>query len=122
MNRLLPAAIALLCTACTSQPDYAWRETEPAFGADQAIAQYAFCGAIFAGLAHVAEDPDGQEALLRLAAATETRITKLGAGPNSTAVGDGLRHAAIYALGADADQIAAAAELCRDVVAMGESR
>lgn len=120
--RRLVAALALLATACTAQPDHAWRETEPAFGADQAVTQNAFCGAIFAGLAHVAEDPDDQETLLRLAAATEARITKLGAGQSSRAVTDGLRHAAIYALGADADQIAAAAELCGDVVAIGETK
>lgn len=122
MRRFLPAAIAMLATACTAQPDHVWRETEPAFGADQAVAQSAFCGAIFAGLSRVAEDPDDRATLLRLAAATDTRITKLGAGDGSSAVADGLRHAAIYAIGADADQIAVAAELCGDVVAMGENR
>ena len=121
MIRIPTLAAALLLTAC-ADPQHAWQPTEPSFGRDQAVTQQAFCCAIFASLSRVAEDPDDQATLLHLAAATETRIAKLGAAPGDVAVADGLRHAAIYALGATADQIAAAAEICGEVVAMGESR
>ena len=121
MTRLPTLAATLLLTACAA-PEHAWQPTEPSFGRDQAVTQQAFCGAIFAGLSRVAEDPDDQATLLHLAAATETRIAKLGASPGDVAIADGLRHAAIYALGATADQIAAAAELCGEVVAMGGAK
>lgn len=122
MKRLLPAALAILITACTADPEHAWQPTEPSFGRDQAIAQNAFCGVLFDGLATAADDEDDRAVLRRMSDATAVRLAQLGAGPADPSVRDGERHAAIYAFGARGDQIIAAGERCVEIVMMGEKR
>ena len=122
MTRIPAAALALLVTACAGDPEHAWHPTEPSFGRDQAVAQHAFCGVLFDGLAAAADDDEDRAVLQRMSDAAALRLAQLGAGPADPNVRDGERHAAVYALGAAAGQIIAAGELCVDVVMMGETR
>lgn len=122
MKRLIPAALAILITACAAEPEHAWQPTEPSFGRDQAIAQNAFCGVLFDGLAAAADDPEDRDILARLRDTTAVRLAQLGAGPADPNVRDGERHAAIYAFGARGDQIIAAGERRVEIVMMGEKR
>ena len=119
MTRLPTLAAALLVTACAA-PERAWQPTEPSFGRDQAVAQNAFCGVLFDGLATAADDADDRAVLRRMSDATAVRLAQLGAGPADPNVRDGERHAITYAFGANAKQLIAAGERCVEIVMMGE--
>ncbi len=120
MTRLPTLAAALLVTACAAEPERAWQPTEPSFGRDQAVAQNAFCGVLFDGLATAADDADDRAVLRRMSDATAVRLAQLGAGPADPNVRDGERHAIAYAFGTDAKQLIAAGERCVEIVMMGE--
>ncbi len=122
MTRLPTIAAALLLTACAAEPEHAWQPTDPSFGRDQAVAQNAFCGVLFDGLASAAEDKDDRDALRRMSDATAVRLAQIGAGPADPNVRDGERHAIAYAFGTDAKQLIAAGERCVEIVMMGEKR
>ena len=119
MRRLIPAALALAVTACAGTPEHAWQPTDPSFGRDQAVAEQAFCGVLFEGLAQAADNADDRRVLTALRDSTVVRLERLGASPSDPDFRSGVQHG-IYVRGANAEQIVAAGERCVEIAMVGQ--